>query len=189
MKHVPNLLTLLRLMLVPVVWKMMWVGAYDTGLYIGIVATASDAIDGWVARKFSATSKLGAMLDPIADKLLLSGTYLILGHRQEIPPWLVWIVIGRDIFILLFALVAYLFTKIREFPPSRWGKLTAFTQIITLLVILVNRAIIFDVITYKLEHWMILFCAAMTIGSALHYSWLAINGLGATNSGITDRIA
>lgn len=177
MKHVPNLLTFLRLLVVPLIWKWMWQGEYGWGLALGAAASISDAVDGWIARKFSATSKLGAALDPIADKLMLSGTYLILGHRLEVPGWLVWIVIGRDVFILLFAVAAYLFTSIRDFPPSRWGKLSTLVQILTLLVILVNRAIIFDVITYKLERWMIWLCAAVTLWSAIHYVWLRINRL------------
>lgn len=177
MKHVPNLLTALRLILVPVIWKWLWEGKYDWALALGAVASISDAVDGWVARKFSATSKLGAALDPVADKLMLSGAYLILGYRLEVPAWLPWIVIGRDVFILLFAVIAYLFTSIRDFPPSRWGKLSTLVQILTALVILVNRAVIFDVITYKLEHWMIRLCAVMTLWSAVHYLWLAIGRL------------
>lgn len=180
MKHVPNLLTLLRLILVPVVWKLMWDGRYDLGLALGVVATASDAIDGWLARKFSATSKIGALMDPIADKLLVAGTYLILGHRLDAPAWLVWIIIGRDVLILLFAAAAWMFTTIRDFPPSRWGKLSTLIQILTLLVILGNR-VNGMTLAWDVERFMIRLCAAMTIGSALHYSWLAIKRLRARN--------
>lgn len=183
MKHVPNLLTALRLLALPFIWKWMWEGEYGWGLAIGAVASISDAVDGWVARKFNATSKLGAALDPIADKLMLSGTYLILGHRLEVPGWLVWIIIGRDVFILFCAAAAYLFTSLRDFPPSRWGKLSTLVQILTLLVVLVNR--IFGIITYDLEHWMIWLCGGMTVGSAIHYLWQAINRLG--SAGTTNR--
>ena len=176
MKHVPNLITALRLILVPVVWRLFWQGQYDWGLAIGVVATASDAIDGWVARKFSATSKIGALMDPVADKLLVAGTYFILGYRLEIPNWIVWIILGRDIFILLFAAAAWAFTNIRDFPPSRWGKLSTLIQILTLLVILANR-VNGMTIAYDTERFMIRLCAAMTIWSATHYSWLAFNRL------------
>ena len=177
MKHVPNLLTALRLVLVPFIWKLLWDREYEYGLALGAIASITDALDGWVARKFSATSKIGAYLDPIADKLMLSGAYLIFGLDRVIPAWLMWIVLGRDALILLFAAGAYLFTKIRDFPPSRWGKLSTLVQILTALVILVNRGIIFDLITYKIERWMTWLCAAITILSAMHYLWLAIGRL------------
>ena len=182
MKHIPNLITALRLMLVPVVWKLMWDGVYDTALAIGVFATASDAVDGWIARKLQATSKIGAILDPIADKLLVAGTYVILWHRQEIPGWLVGIIIGRDVLILLSAAIAYWLTPIRDFPPSRWGKLSTFIQIITLLVILVNRS--GKILMYDVEEWMRLVCAAVTVWSGVHYLWLGIKRLRAA-----DRIA
>jgi cardiolipin synthase (CMP-forming) len=155
MKYVPNLLTILRLLLVPWIWKLLWDREYEWVIGVGFVASMSDALDGWIARKFSATSKLGAFLDPIADKLMLSGAYLIFGLDRVVPWWLPWIVLGRDGFILLFAAGAYFFTKVRDFPPSRWGKLSTLIQILTALIILINRSIIFDVITYKLERWMI----------------------------------
>jgi cardiolipin synthase len=177
MKHVPNLLTGFRLLLVPVIWKMFWDREYGTGLALGAVASVSDVLDGWLARKFSATSKIGAYLDPVADKLMLSGTYLIFGLDRVIPAWLMWIVLGRDVLILLMAAIAYLFTSVREFPPSRWGKLSTLIQILTALVILVNRAVIFDVITYKLERWAEWACAAVTLFSGAHYVWLAIHKL------------
>src|SRR5262249_10946675 len=142
---------------------------------VGAVASISDALDGWLARKLGATSKFGAFLDPIADKLMLSGAYLIFGLDRVIPAWLMWVVLGRDVFILLFAAICYFFTRIRDFPPSVWGKLSTLLQILTGLVILINRSIIFDVSTYSVERWMIRLCGAITVWSAIHYLWLAIN--------------
>jgi len=165
------------ILLVPVIWKLLWDREYERVIAVGFVASMSDVLDGWVARKFSATSKLGAFLDPIADKLMLSGAYLIFGLDRVVPAWLPWIVLGRDGLILLFAAGAYLFTSVRDFPPSLWGKLSTLIQILTALVILMNRSIIFDLITYKLERWMIWLCAAITIWSAIHYLWLAVNRL------------
>jgi len=178
MKHVPNLITALRLVLVPFIWKLLWDREYERALALGAIASISDAVDGWVARKFSATSKIGAYMDPVADKLMLSGAYLIFGLDRVVPAYLTWIVLGRDVLILLFAAGVYLFTKIRDFPPSRWGKLSTLIQILTALIILVNHgSIIFDLITYKLERWMTWLCSAMTVWSAIHYLWLAIERL------------
>ena len=177
MKHIPNLLTALRILLVPLIWKYLWDREYEWALALGAIASISDALDGWFARRFNAASKLGAQLDPIADKLMLSGAFLIFGLDRVVPAWLPWIVLGRDALILTCAAIAFFFTKIRDFPPSRWGKLSTLIQILTALVILVNRSIIFDVVTYQLEHWIIRLCAAITIWSGVHYLWLAINRL------------
>jgi cardiolipin synthase (CMP-forming) len=175
MKYIPNLLTALRLVLVPVIWKYIWDREYAIALAFGAIASITDVLDGWLARLLKATSKIGAYLDPVADKLMLSGAYLLFGLDKVIPEWLMWIVLGRDIMILLFAAGAYLFTRIRDFPPSIWGKLSTFIQIITALVILVNHgSIIFDVYTYRLERRMSWLCGAVTVWSAIHYLWLAI---------------
>ena len=91
MKYVPNLLTVLRIFLVPWIWKLLWDRDYEWAIGVGFVASMSDALDGWIARMFSVTSKLGAFLDPIADKLMLSGSYLIFGLDRLVPWWLPWI--------------------------------------------------------------------------------------------------
>ena len=161
----------------PFIWKLLWDRQYEWVIVVGFAASISDVLDGWIARKFDATSKLGALLDPVADKLMLSGAYLIFGLDRVVPAWLPWIVLGRDGLILLFAAGAFLFTSIRDFPPSRWGKLCTLIQILTAFVILVNRGVILDLITYKLERWMIWLCAAITMWSAIHYLWLAIRRL------------
>jgi cardiolipin synthase (CMP-forming) len=177
MKHVPNLLTALRILLVPLIWKLLWDREYERVIVLGFFVSMTDVLDGWVARRFNATTKLGAMLDPVADKLMLSGAYLIFGLDRVVPAWLTIIVLGRDVLILVFAVGAFLLTSIRDFPPSRWGKLSTLIQILTALIILINRGVILDLITYKLERWMIWLCAAITIWSAIHYLWLAINRL------------
>ena len=140
----------------------------------------SDAADGWIARKFDATSNLGALLDPVADKLMLSGAYLIFGLNHVIPMWLTWIVLGRDVSILLFAAFAYMLTSIRNFPPSRWGKLSTLIQILTALAILVTQTIPTDPIAAQFQSYLVWLCAAVTLWSAGHYLWLAINRLRAT---------
>ena len=78
------------------------------------------------------SSRLGAYLDPIADKVLLSGTFLVLALTGAIEPWLAAVVLGRDLIILAAAGVLYLATARRNFPPSPWGKISTFVQIVFL---------------------------------------------------------
>ena len=130
MKHIPNILTVVRLMLTPYVLYLLWQRQYPLviGLFIAIALT--DVADGYIARKFNAKSNVGAILDPIADKTLLSGMFLVLAITQSIDAWLVIVVLGRDVLILLGAGVLYLMGSRRRFPPSVWGKLSTFAQVL-----------------------------------------------------------
>jgi cardiolipin synthase (CMP-forming) len=177
MKQIPNALTIFRLLLVPLIWKLLWGREYEKVILVGFVAGVSDVLDGAIARRLGATSKFGAYLDPLADKLMLSGAYLIFLLDRVTPAWLPRIVIGRDVMILLFAAYAYFFTPIREFPPSRWGKLSTLIQLLTAFVILFNRSILMDVSTYRLENWMVWLCGAITLFSGVHYAWLGVQAL------------
>lgn len=128
MRHVPNLLAVLRLLLAPLaVWAIV-AGEYRTALALFGIAAASDAIDGPLARRYHCVSRLGAYLDPIADKALLSAGYVALGVAQMVPWWLVGLVFGRDLMILALVGLALLFTNRRDFPPSGWGKLSTIVQ-------------------------------------------------------------
>jgi len=97
-----------------------------------IVIGVTDVVDGFLARRFQASSRLGAYLDPIADKVLLSGTFLVLALTGAMETWLAVVVLGRDVLILAAAGVLYLATSRRNFPPSPWGKLSTFVQILFL---------------------------------------------------------
>ena len=177
LKQIPNSITVLRILIVPFLWKFLWDREYEKVIIYGAIAGFSDIFDGAIARRLNATSKFGAYMDPVADKLMLSGSYLIFLWDRVIPEWLPKVVIGRDLLILAFTVYAYFFTSIREFPPSRWGKLSTLMQLLTALVVLSNRSIVMDLITYQLEHWMILLCGAVTAVSGLHYAWLASQAL------------
>ena len=97
-----------------------------------IVIGVTDVVDGFLARRYQASSRLGAYLDPIADKVLLSGTFLVLALTGAMETWLAVVVLGRDVLILAAAGVLYLATGRRNFPPSPWGKLSTFVQILFL---------------------------------------------------------
>src|SRR5579862_1157749 len=127
----PNLFTLVRVLLAPViVGAILRHRAFDA-LAIFAVAAATDSVDGYLARHFGAVTKSGAMLDPIADKLLMAGVYLALAISGSVPWWLVAVIFGRDILILTASAVALRLTRLRAFPPSVWGKASTFFQILT----------------------------------------------------------
>jgi cardiolipin synthase len=135
LKHIPNLLSLARLALAPYVFILLVRREYRTVLVLFAIAGLTDFLDGLAARKFGSTSRLGAGLDPVADKVLLSGTFLTLALTGAIETWVAAVVLGRDVLILAAAVVLYLAKSRRSFPPSIWGKISTLVQIAFVLVI------------------------------------------------------
>lgn len=131
MRHIPNLLTALRILAMPVILHRIWTGDLDTALVLFFLSGMTDTIDGTLARRYNWTSKVGAILDPIADKMLLMCTFLVLGWRHLVPLWVVYVVIGRDLLILLAAVVLKLTGRLTEFPPSNFGKFSTLVQLLT----------------------------------------------------------
>ncbi|MEP6961716.1 MAG: CDP-alcohol phosphatidyltransferase family protein [Acidobacteriota bacterium] len=136
MKHVPNILTMARLAASPYIFWLMWTRQYGAVLVWFAVMGLTDGLDGYVARRFHAASKLGGYLDPIADKVLLSGAFLVLWIGGTIPGWLAGLVLGRDLLILLFGVGLSVFSKTkRDFSPSQAGKLSTLLQILFILAV------------------------------------------------------
>jgi cardiolipin synthase (CMP-forming) len=135
LKHLPNLLSLVRLALAPYVFVLLVRREYHTVLVLFAIAGLTDFLDGLAARKFGSTSRLGAILDPIADKVLLSGAFLTLALTDTIETWVAAVVLGRDVLILAAAGVLYLAKSRSSFPPSSWGKISTVVQIAFVLVI------------------------------------------------------
>ncbi len=108
----------------------MWHREYGAVLAWFVFCGVTDGLDGWIARRWNAQSRLGAMLDPIGDKLLLSGSFLVLALDGAMAKWLAALVLGRDVVILLFAAGVLLLSKKKvDFPPSWWGKSSTVAQI------------------------------------------------------------
>jgi cardiolipin synthase len=159
---------------VPVILLLIWNRRYEWALVWCFAAGLSDGLDGYLARRLHATSRAGAYLDPVADKLLLSGTYLVLGIDRVIPWWLTALVFGRDLLILSFVGFAMLLTSVRGFQPTFWGKLSTAVQILTALVILLGRATLWGDFPRMMERPMIALTVAATGWSAVHYGWTGI---------------
>lgn len=164
-----NFVTLLRLILAPFVAADILHGHYGRAIILFFIAGLTDVLDGLLARRLGAGSRVGAYFDPIADKILLSVIYIALGLSHAIPWWMVEIVFGRDILILGMAAYGLLFTSVRKFPPSVWGKVSTFFQISAALVVMGDR----DGVPAPMSLALWLMVAA-TIWSGVHYAWRGV---------------
>jgi cardiolipin synthase (CMP-forming) len=166
---VPNQLTFLRLTFLPFFIIAIKYDRYDWALGILIAAGLSDGLDGLFARGLNQKSALGAYLDPIADKLLLSSSYFVLAYKAKIGWWLAILVLGRDVLLLVACAVILLAAGYRSFPPSIWGKATTFFEILLILFVLVLA--IWNLPGLWLVRTLCAYCvAAFVIISGLHYS-------------------
>src|SRR6202048_1109290 len=125
---VPNQITFLRLGFLPFILILIDYEHYRWALLVLVIAGLSDGIDGLLARRLNQRSSLGAYLDPIADKLLLSSSFVILAMKKQIAWWLTIIVLSRDILILVVAIVLILIFGYPPFPPSLLGQATTMFQ-------------------------------------------------------------
>jgi cardiolipin synthase (CMP-forming) len=166
---VPNQLTFLRLAFLPVFLIAIEYERYGLALGILLAAGVSDMLDGLLARGLNQKTPLGAYLDPIADKLLLSSSYFVLALKGKIAWWLTILVLGRDVLILVACAVILITVGYRPFPPSIWGKLTTAFEI--LLVVLVLVLAIWDNQTLLIvRNACTYFVAVFLAISGLHYS-------------------
>jgi cardiolipin synthase len=170
--NLPNLFTLARLVLTPFVVVAILDAHYGRAIILCFLAGISDVIDGWLARGLGESTPAGAYFDPVADKILLSAIYIALGVVGAIPWWMVALVFARDIVILAMAAYGLMFTTVRKFPPSVWGKISTFLQIGAALVVMGAR----DGIPAPVELALWLMVAG-TVWSGVHYVWLGIRAL------------
>jgi cardiolipin synthase len=170
--NLPNLVTFARLVLAPFVAADILHGHYGRAIILLFIAGFTDVIDGFLARHFGSATASGAYFDPIADKILLSVIYISLGLAGAMRWWMVAVVFGRDILILGMAAYGLLFTSVRKFPPSVWGKISTFFQIAAALVVMGARAGIPAPVTLALT-----LMVAATIISGAHYIWRGVTML------------
>lgn len=167
---VPNQLTFLRFGFLPFFIISIHYRRYGVALAILIIAGLTDGLDGLLARSLNQKSALGAYLDPIADKLLLSSSFVVLALNRQISWWLATLVLSRDVLLLTSAAVILLVVGYRPFPPSIYGKATTALQIL----------LVFAVILLALTewHWLLVvriiigyLVALFTVFSGFHYSF------------------
>lgn len=138
---IPNLITLMRLLLVVPVAVAILSNEYLLTLILFAVASVSDGVDGYLARRFDWTSRFGAILDPVADKLMLIVAFLLLTHIGNFPIWLAAVVIARDLIIVAGAAVYHILFGEYEFTPSLLGKLSTSLQFTLVLLNLLDLAL------------------------------------------------
>lgn len=171
---VPNLLTLLRMGLVPLFIIAVVNGDSTKALLIFVAAGVTDALDGFIARFWSQQSMLGGYLDPLADKLLLTSAYVVLAipsltHGAPIPLWVTILVIARDVLLVTVALVLYLAAGVRSFPPTLLSKGNTVLQVVAVVLVLISG-------TLPAAHWLqqvstvtIYLVPIFTVASGLDY--------------------
>lgn len=131
--NLPNGLTLLRFLLSPVIVVLLLHGDFSWALAVFILAGITDGLDGFFARFMKERTALGAILDPLADKLLLSSSFLTLAFLGRLPLWLMGVVVGRDLVLILGSGLLFLWSGRPGYPPSAIGKLTTLLQVLTVL--------------------------------------------------------
>ncbi|HVB16629.1 MAG TPA: CDP-alcohol phosphatidyltransferase family protein [Stellaceae bacterium] len=165
--NLPNLLTLARLFSVPVAVWLILDESYGAAFWLFVAAGLTDALDGYIAKRFDRRTRLGALLDPAADKTLLAGVYLTLGFAGQLPAWLVALVVTRDLLIVLgFALIRTT-SATRQFDPLYISKVNTLMQIALVGFVLARLGLGID--EGSATWLLIVTAAATTVLSGLSY--------------------
>jgi cardiolipin synthase len=171
LRAAPNLLTLLRMCLIPLLVGAVWQRHFGLAFGLFLVASCTDAMDGLVARWLKQGTMLGQYLDPAADKLLLSSLFVVLTLMKILDPKVAIIVFGRDLGMSLSAAIIYWLVKLKDFRPTFLGKANSFSQVVAIgmvLLSLVNaRPFILTLRQGALDATIFL-----TVVSGFHYAWV-----------------
>jgi cardiolipin synthase len=180
--NIPNFLTLLRIILVPAIVIFLIQDEYLKALIVFVIAGLTDALDGALARLLNKQTELGAFLDPLADKILLSTCFISLSIFGLIPSWLTVIVISRDVIILMGIMILSMMSIDYEIKPVFVSKITTTLQISTVFLALFLKKFTFDIIHHYdvviIISWL---TALFTILSGIIYIIKGIRFLNKTN--------
>jgi len=174
---VPNLLTVFRMVLIPVFVSLLFYQRFVLALAVFVVAGVTDGLDGLLARRFDQRSSLGTILDPIADKLMMITSFVVLSMRSvfpqpvpshlPIPFWVTIAVISRDVFILVGAAAINIVTGFRGFRPSILGKINTTVQIVAIGIIMLAASVPYGTGYYLPTVYATIFTFAVLSGA--HY--------------------
>jgi cardiolipin synthase len=183
--NLPNLLTMFRMVLIPVFISLLFYQKFGWALAVFVLAGATDGLDGLFARRFDQKTQLGTILDPIADKLLLVSSFIVLSmpsispqplpRHFPVPFWVTAAVISRDIFIIVGAAAINIVTGFKSFRPSWLGKVNTAIQILAIAAILVAASLP-KVSGYLPTVYTTVF--AFAVFSGTHYVYFASRLLG-----------
>ena len=174
----PNLLTLMRLFIIPFLVIAILDGHYRIAFTLFVVAGFSDGFDGLLARALSQRTILGQYLDPIADKLLLSTLFLALTHMGLVPRYVTVLVFSRDLGILLISTLLFATGTLRDFRPSLLGKLNTLVQILGLTLVLIDQ-VWPAVDQLLLRRDLLRAIAVLAPVSAAQYAWIVLRRVNA----------
>lgn len=170
--NIPNFITVGRVILVPVVFWLLVSGRVQAAFYTFVVAGISDAVDGYLAKRFGWTTELGAYLDPLADKLLLVSIFVAMGVMGEMPSWLVIGVVTRDIMIIAAVMLSWLMDHPVRIRPLAVSKANTAAQLVLASTVLADVGFGLGLITLR---WILVWTTAvLTLASLAAYmrAWL-----------------
>ncbi|MGH9595516.1 MAG: CDP-alcohol phosphatidyltransferase family protein [Edaphobacter sp.] len=172
-RALPNLLTLMRLFIIPFLIITILDGNYRVSFALFIFAGISDALDGLLARWLSQKTTLGQYLDPIADKLMLSTLFVVLTHVGMIPQYVTVLVFSRDAGILLISTLLFVTGALRDFRPSLLGKLNTLVQILGLTAVLCQKIFVSAPLA-SVRDVLVRAIAVLAPLSAAQYAWIVL---------------
>jgi len=182
--NLPNSLTVLRILLVPVFVGFLLYGHFEAALITLLIASLTDILDGMIARLTDQRTRLGEYLDPLADKLLLMSAIITLSVLSFIPIWAVIVVVSRDAILLAGTLIANLSETDINIAPTPMGKGTTFAQVCYVIAIMLQ---VTGHVPTSLVDPLLWIMVAMTVGSGVHYLWRGIQSVnGATKPSGSD---
>jgi cardiolipin synthase len=169
----PNLISILRIALVVPVVLFLLEGIYTWALVLFLIAGASDGLDGFLARRYGWTSRVGAILDPIGDKLLMVAVFLVLGTKGYLPWWLVAVVILRDVIIITGAVTYHTLIEQVDMQPLYISKLNTALQILLVLLVLYHLSAFGPALPALAETILVyaVFISTLASGTAYVVSW------------------
>jgi cardiolipin synthase len=165
--NIPNLITVARLFAVPLLVWLILNNAMETAFWVFVAAGVSDALDGFIAKRFNLVTKLGSYLDPIADKALLVSTFVTLGQSDHVGTWLVILVVFRDVLIIGGTILFHTLGRAVEMRPLLISKFNTLMQIVLVSVLLATLGL--DVPDYGLVPILVILVGATTVLSGLAY--------------------
>jgi len=173
--NLPNYITLFRIVLIPFFINLMIYEYYREALAVFVIACLTDALDGMIARLTHSMTELGALLDPLADKLLILSAFVTLVLLGMLPVWLVIIVVSRDVILVLGSLVIYFLGHDLKARPSIIGKTTTALQLLVVILALLLKTFGKEIFWMQVLHVIMV---VFTVASGIQYIARGIKILG-----------
>jgi cardiolipin synthase len=175
--NIPNSLTILRILLIPVYVGLLVYERFDAAMGVLLLAGVTDALDGTIARAANQRTPLGAFLDPLADKLLLTSGFITLSAIHLIPSWVTIVVVSRDVMLLLGTAVAQFTESNINIAPTFLGKGATFLQLSYVLLVIFLSSRQMDL---SLLSPLLIAMVAVTVSSGCHYLYRGYRSVGSS---------